>query len=725
MLKYKKKVAKVLLVCMTLQPLVMFADIDTQKKELISMSEIKGKRISAGLASPLKSELALFSQFSTSPLLNDDKTVFFKGMMPQSFNQKILSILKNKMVITHDDLTSEKYFSSDEFALKKTRIKLFGDLQFSNADGKNSIIKTLGNTITRAGRASFLNLVSQEHSDWSVTKKRQAFIKSLVENPKLLEKVQEDLLMIAKTEEILAKQVTLEANPLEAMSQMNKIMMFIGLQIAIFYLCYLKNPVGYTALKYTAYADLYFGFMYLIGKIAQTETFGSLGAILMNTMYAGMMGGASAVGLACLTSETVGLRILQCLNAAKVDYTILDRVMLPSLCAALVFGIYKFVSFMNSTNKTQFDDAKGIAQLLRATDRLQKKLQESGSDSLSFAYGKDFENQLSGDWKELVEKAQSTAFNPDKEHHFFSAAQPKVLNFMTLLDKTIGDLSNVLQFYGEIDAYASMAQLYLDAQDGLSQGGDSVHCCFVELLEDSESAVFNAKNMWHPIFPQSTVRTNSIALGGFGEVARNAIITGPNAAGKSATMKAMLVNVILGQTFGVACAEELSFTPYKKIIARFTSADDTANNESKYMLEAKDVVATLKELDSLQAGERALVITDELFSGTEMKPAILLSTELCMQVAPMKNVNYVLATHYKDLTQLKELTGGSFENFKVTAFVDEDSHVSYPFKLMHGIGDVNVAFDIFLDQMRKQGLSNELLEAMIKNARNRNMKTKD
>ena len=541
-----------------------------------------------------------------------------------------------------------------------------------------------------------------------------------------MKKVQDDLSQIAQTEELLAKQVTLEANPFEAMSQMKKIAMLAGLQVAIFYLCYLKNPAGYTALKYTACVDLYFGFMYLLGQIAQTETFGSLGAVLMNTMYAGMMGGASAVGLACLTNyRNFGLRALHYLNPAKADYTLLDRFMLPSLAAAIVFGIYKLVSFINSTNKTQFDDAKGISQLLRSTDRLQKNLQESSHDSLSLAYGKDFEEQLSADWKELASKAQSAAFNPDKEHHFFSSAQPKVLNLMTLLDKTVGDLSNVMQFYGEIDAYASMAQLYLDAQDGLNQVGDSTRCCFVNLLEESDSAVFVAKNMWHPIFPQSILRTNSIELGGIGESARNAIITGPNAAGKSATMKAMLVNIILGQTFGLACAQELSFTPYKKIIARFTSADDTANNESKYMLEAKDVVATLKELDSLEAGERGFVVTDELFSGTEIKPAILLSTELCMQVAEMKNVNYILATHYKDLTQLKELTGGKFENFKVTASVDEDSHVSYPFKLMHGVGDVNVAFDIFLDQMRKQGLSNERLEAMIKNARNRNIKTQD
>jgi len=710
-----------LLVCMASQPLVMLANIDTQKKELVSMSETKQKRISQGLASPLKSELALFYHHSTSPLLNDDKYAFFKGMTPVSVNQRILTILKNKTVATNDD------FSSNELALKKTRIKLFGDLQFSNADGKNSIVKTLGKTITRAGRASFLNLVSQEHSDWSVTKKRQAFIKSLVENPELLKKVQEDLSTIAQTEELLAKQVTLETNPLEAMSQMKKIAVFAGLQVAIFYLCYLKNPEGYTALKYTFYADLYMGFMYLLGQVTQTETFGSLGAVLMNTMYAGMIGGASALGLACLTNyRNFGLRALQFLNAAKADYTLLDRFMLPSLAAAIVFGIYKLVGFINSTNKTQFDDAKGISQLLRSTDRLQKNLKESSHDSLSMAYGKDFEEQLSGDWKELVEKAQSAAFNPEKEHHFFSAAQPKVLNLMTLLDKTVGDLSNVMQFYGEIDAYASMAQLYLDAQDWPNQGVDSVHCCFALLLENSDSAVFNAKNMWHPIFPQSTVRTNSIALGGFGEAARNAIITGPNAAGKSATMKAMLVNVILAQTFGVACAEEFIFTPYKKIIARFTSADDTANNESKYMLEAKDVVATLKELDSLQPGEKALVVTDELFSGTEIKPAVLLSTELCIQVAPMKNVNYVLATHYKDLAeQLPELTQGAFENFKVTAFVDEDSHVSYPFKLMPGIGDVNVAFDIFLDQMRKQGLSNERLETMIKNARNRNIVTQE
>ena len=83
----------------------------------------------------------------------------------------------------------------------------------------------------------------------------------------------------------------------------------------------------------------------------------------------------------------------------------------------------------------------------------------------------------------------------------------------------------------------------------------------------------------------------------------------------------------------------------------------------------------------------------------------------------MKNVIYILATHYKDLTNLKKTTNNAFENYKVTVTKQADGSLVYPFKLTHGIGETNVAFDIFLQQMEKQGLGDEDLKRMISEAR--------
>ncbi len=548
----------------------------------------------------------------------------------------------------------------------------------------------------------------------------------LVENPEELKQIQAELHVIKDHEEALCKSIPLAPNPYEAMSKQKKMMAIIGLEVFLFYACYIKNPKNYNYLKSFAAWNAYFMAMQGVSELMQTEAAGNLGAFLLNGLWVAALGATGAAGLATLSNYNgYGLKTLQLLDNSKADYTFLDRFILPSACAALGYGIYQLLKMTNEANKTAFYEAKEIAQLVRSVDTLRQKLQTTSDSFVNETYGSDFTKQLSANWKKLVTKAKNGAFDKNSEHALFSTSQPRVLNLMSLLGQTVSDFSKTTQFYGEIDAYASMAQLYLDTQDTVNHAGEPVRCCFVDLLQNSEESILRAKGVWHPILPQNMVRTNSISLGGSAETPRNAIITGPNAAGKSVSLKALLVNIILGQTFGIACAESFAFTPYAKIIARFTSADDTAAGQSKFMLEATDVVGTLKELESLQPGEKAFVVTDELFSGTEVKPAILLSSELCAEIANMKNVNYLLATHYKDLTKLKEITKNGFENYKVTAFVDDNSTVTYPFKLSPGVGDVNVAFDIFLDQMRKQGLAHARLEEIIKNARERKIATQD
>ena len=232
--------------------------------------------------------------------------------------------------------------------------------------------------------------------------------------------------------------------------------------------------------------------------------------------------------------------------------------------------------------------------------------------------------------------------------------------------------------------------------------------------------MLNAKNFWHPIIPTDRVRPSSLQLGGPDNRARDLVITGPNAGGKSVNLKAIFVNLILAQSCGLACAEELSFTPFKKLIGRFRGVDDITNDKSKFMLEAIEMAGLLKEMMSLKPGEHAFVETDELFTGTEIAPAISLSIELCTQIAQMKNVIYILATHYKQLTDLSMITGGIFTNYKVDVFKDKDSNkLIYPYQLKPGIGSTNVAFDIFLEQLDQQGVDDPTLKSIITKARSR------
>jgi len=721
---YRNTIAKVLLLCMLAQPCLMLATAaETQQTQPAPIVE---QPISSTLKSPLKKELAILSQFSAVPLLNNDKIVLGLFNMPTSLNDKLLTILRNKMVLTWPEIAAGTHFNAQEFTQKQTRIKLFNDLQFANRDGQNSITQMLGKIVTKAGQASFMNLIATP-VDAETTMQRQAFIKELVRNPELLENLRSELNKIKLHEEELAKQVPLNPTLMDIIPLQSKLMVAASLELSIGFSIagYLQNA-GMMSKTEFAKNELYvhaaFAAVYALYQLCKVEEIGNLGEILTQTILATLtVGGAVAIPAVLFNEKCGNYKVSQLWGQPAIGG--LAKAQLTLMGAYALYYAHMYLSKKRADNVTNYNDAKGIAQITRAINSLKKTLLGSKNSVLVDAFSPLFADQTTPEWKELVAKTETSTFDDSNEYGLFNVNHPRFNNVLGLLKGSIGDFSKMLQFYGEVDAYAAMAQLLIDTKNTTNQFGEPTTCCFVDLLQDSEESVVRAQGMWHPIIPQVVVRTNSITLGGSKETPRNAIITGPNAAGKSVSLKALLVNIVLGQTFGIACAESFAFTPYTKIIARFTSADNTASGQSKFMLEAGDVVSMLKELESLQPGEKAIVITDELFSGTEVKPAILLSSQLCKEVSTMKNVNYLLATHYKDLAQLKELTNGAFENYKVTAFVDENSNVSYPFKLEHGVGNVNVAFDIFLDQMRKQGLSNERLEAIIKNAREQHIAT--
>ncbi len=81
---------------------------------------------------------------------------------------------------------------------------------------------------------------------------------------------------------------------------------------------------------------------------------------------------------------------------------------------------------------------------------------------------------------------------------------------------------------------------------------------------------------------------------------------------------------------------------------------------------------------------------------------------------------YVLATHYKQICDLKRISGNTFDNYKVSVFKDKENRkLIYPFSLSQGIGNTNVAFDIFLEQLEKDNINDPVLINVINKAKER------
>ena len=81
---------------------------------------------------------------------------------------------------------------------------------------------------------------------------------------------------------------------------------------------------------------------------------------------------------------------------------------------------------------------------------------------------------------------------------------------------------------------------------------------------------------------------------------------------------------------------------------------------------------------------------------------------------------YVLATHFKEITEVKYASNNVFDNYKVSVSKDpETGKLIYPYSLTPGVGNTNVAFDIFLEQLQAQGINDPVLINVIEKAKQR------
>jgi len=601
------------------------------------------------------------------------------------------------------------------------RVALLKDLQIINTPDKKSVLTGIDRTITQSGKMTLFTMLATENTNWAAIKERQRFIRFLIDTPHLLKEIQTHLKTIQLYEnrslESLFRAEEMRAQREERREVMLRSGVFgwviLGIR-SFFERTFYKIDAGNTffttiGTTLTVCAIPFFGML----------TLGCIAGIGLGYFYATTKNEILGDALMKIGSSKVHW------IAKAIPFVIVGQMLLPTWMLVLYAGLYGYqtYSFFNKAReraklfKERFMAVQGAAQTYQNSHKIIATLAAHEETKEFFA---DFMKETSSEWQQAAGRLETSTFAPDKTPSLFGTHHGRVENTLELLLSTRDEMGQISRFYGEIDAYASMAQFYLDRQNTSNTLGENIHCCQAEFIDNSTESVLEAQNFWHPIIPTDRVRPSSLALGGPHNSARNLVVTGPNAGGKSVNLKGLIINILLAQTFGFACAEKFKLTPFTKVIARFKSVDDTEGDKSKFMLEAIEMAALLKEMTALKPTEHAFVETDELFTGTEVGPAISLSIELCARIAKMKNVMYVLATHYKQLTDLKIITGGIFDNYKVSVFKEPNTNkLVYPYALTRGIGNTNVAFDIFLEQLDAQGIDDPTLVEVITKAKNR------
>lgn len=258
-------------------------------------------------------------------------------------------------------------------------------------------------------------------------------------------------------------------------------------------------------------------------------------------------------------------------------------------------------------------------------------------------------------------------------------ATPLVHTFLYQVYQQEKHLAQVLACIAEMDAYNALATKILEGQNTKNK------FCFVNFVENAKPVV-KAKGFWN-ILVQNAV-PNSIHEN------RHVILTGPNAGGKTTAIRAILQNIVLGQTFGIAAAEAFEITMFDVIHSYLRISDDILNGLSLFASEVKRAQEILQTIKSLEPDKKFFFALDELFTGTAAEDGELCAYEFVKKMSEFDGVQFIYATHFNKLKELGK-DNDICVNYKVDAPTKNvKGKLVYPYTLSLGANESRVALDL-------------------------------
>jgi DNA mismatch repair protein MutS len=125
------------------------------------------------------------------------------------------------------------------------------------------------------------------------------------------------------------------------------------------------------------------------------------------------------------------------------------------------------------------------------------------------------------------------------------------------------------------------------------------------------------------------------------------LVTGPNMAGKSTFLRQNALITLLAQIGAFVPASRARIGIVDRLFSRVGAADDLARGRSTFMVEMVETAAILN-----QAGERALVILDEIGRGTATFDGLSIAWAAIEHLHETNRCRTLFATHYHELTAL-------------------------------------------------------------------------
>src|ERR1700726_354376 len=125
------------------------------------------------------------------------------------------------------------------------------------------------------------------------------------------------------------------------------------------------------------------------------------------------------------------------------------------------------------------------------------------------------------------------------------------------------------------------------------------------------------------------------------------LVTGPNMAGKSTFLRQNALIAVLAQMGSFVPARAAHIGVVDRLFSRVGAADDLARGRSTFMVEMVETAAILN-----QAGERPLVILDEIGRGTSTFDGLSLAWATIEHLHESNRCRTLFATHFHEMTAL-------------------------------------------------------------------------
>ena len=201
----------------------------------------------------------------------------------------------------------------------------------------------------------------------------------------------------------------------------------------------------------------------------------------------------------------------------------------------------------------------------------------------------------------------------------------------------------------------AQALAILDLSAALAVLAESENFCRPKI---DRSLAFRIEGGRHPVVEQALKRqagdpfvANDCDLSPEEGGKRGAIwlLTGPNMGGKSTFLRQNALIAVLAQMGSFVPARSAHIGVVDRLFSRVGASDDLARGRSTFMVEMVETAAILN-----QAGERALVILDEIGRGTATFDGLSIAWAAVEYLHEKNGCRAIFATHFHEMTALAE-----------------------------------------------------------------------